>query len=360
MPLSLGEIQTMNNDVMLSVSGKFGVSGNEPQLSGFVPYMPARKFNEAIAYLGKKLDRPYKANSGGTPKATRVIRTESGIGVRYHETIVVEYLPEGIKLNSGGYRTMTTKERINEALSALPVRVSVSQTAGVWYIGASKRNSAYTESSIRVDNPNYDPTLPNKNRHFDGVESNWEFAYDANPDHDPDQPYSLPLWSMPYFDGLIVGYDGSIVNPPEDNGASESERIQRTNRLINAYVKETMSRIKRVNAMTESDFDGDVLPMPSGGDCWHCLMRNNQGTGLGDLTHSDHLIRHLEECYIVPSLLLNAIREYETRQYKISSRTLQCLMEGNVPDKWGVDMLLRDMPRAIRKYFKTRLAIAGR
>lgn len=52
------------------------------------------------------------------------------IGIRYHYTVVAELFPEGqVKLFSGGYRTVTTKERMNEWL---PRPFAVTQRKGEW------------------------------------------------------------------------------------------------------------------------------------------------------------------------------------------------------------------------------------
>jgi hypothetical protein len=55
--------------------------------------------------------------------------------LKYHNTILVTISPDGtITLNSGGYRTSTTKDRINQFSP-----VSVYQNKGIWYVG-DKRN----------------------------------------------------------------------------------------------------------------------------------------------------------------------------------------------------------------------------
>lgn len=61
------------------------------------------------------------------------VRPSGAKVIRLHYTDIVEYLPDnaGIKLDSGGWRTPTTKARINDAL---PSGVSVYQDKGIWYI----------------------------------------------------------------------------------------------------------------------------------------------------------------------------------------------------------------------------------
>jgi hypothetical protein len=66
---------------------------------------------------------------------TVVRRTEEGeLAIRLHETDVVTFTRLGITiLNSGGWKTVTTKDRINEALSGTGWRLS--QERGQWYVG---------------------------------------------------------------------------------------------------------------------------------------------------------------------------------------------------------------------------------
>lgn len=59
-------------------------------------------------------------------------RDAATIGLQYHETDVVTFTPSGLILTSGGWRTVTTKERINWALESIGYRVS--QDKGTWFI----------------------------------------------------------------------------------------------------------------------------------------------------------------------------------------------------------------------------------
>lgn len=79
----------------------------------------------AADYLGKKTDRPL------TGRSTRLQRmAEDTIVVRYHSTAVVSYYADRpTMLNSQGWRTVTTKARINEYSPA-----NLCQNKGVWYL----------------------------------------------------------------------------------------------------------------------------------------------------------------------------------------------------------------------------------
>ena len=57
-----------------------------------------------------------------------VIRDDDGYGIRLHDTEVVIHYPDHITLDSGGWRTVTTKQRMN-AFSP----ISVHQERGIWY-----------------------------------------------------------------------------------------------------------------------------------------------------------------------------------------------------------------------------------
>lgn len=65
---------------------------------------------------------------------TEIVRiTPDTIGVSLHGTIVVAFMRDGsIALNSGGYRTATTKARINSALRETMFRLH--QRAGAWLL----------------------------------------------------------------------------------------------------------------------------------------------------------------------------------------------------------------------------------
>lgn len=63
------------------------------------------------------------------------IRTEAGMThVRYHKTDVVSFNDDTITLRSGGWRTVTTKTRMNQAAHQFELGYSVWQRKGEWYV----------------------------------------------------------------------------------------------------------------------------------------------------------------------------------------------------------------------------------
>jgi hypothetical protein len=81
----------------------------------------------------------------------------------------------------------------------------------------------------------------------------------------------------------------------------EPEKQQKERAKVRKFAKEFITKL-----------EAGEIPMPSGGDCWFCSMRE-VGTGkpMGELsgrTPADHVVNHLKERYFVPSLLVNALK----------------------------------------------------
>lgn len=93
-----------------------------------------KSFTEAVEKLGTRNSRKL-ANNTYLEK-----QPDGTIAVRLHSTNVVIYSPDGtITLNSGGWRTPTTKDRINTYSPLL-----VSQERGIWYVGKTYWDKAAT------------------------------------------------------------------------------------------------------------------------------------------------------------------------------------------------------------------------
>jgi hypothetical protein len=77
---------------------------------------------------------------------------ESGIGkaifVRYHNTVVWERSADGktITLRTGGWKTNTTKLRMNQAFRQFGYNIVVSQSSGEWYVNDNSDNTSWTAS----------------------------------------------------------------------------------------------------------------------------------------------------------------------------------------------------------------------
>lgn len=142
-----------------------------------------KSWQDVQEYLGKKTDRPYTHG-----RATRVQKRENGIAIKYHDTDVVLFTPDYIELNSGGWRTLTTKARMNENIP----NTVIWQDRGVWYV--------------------------NPVGHW-GRENR-----------------------ITYFDGIRLSYDGEILNPRAED--AEELRVKVLTKQINEYAKNFVAKLE--------------------------------------------------------------------------------------------------------------------
>jgi hypothetical protein len=90
-----------------------------------------------------------------------------------------------------------------------------------------------------------------------------------------------------YFDGIQIDYDGNVLNPV----MIDFNKFKQLKKLIKDYINNF-----------EKDIQENGLEYPSGGDCWHCCIFDQNMSNMG------HIIEHLKESYFVPSLLFNIIK----------------------------------------------------
>lgn len=155
--------------------------------------------------------------------------TEDGCEVfRLHTTDVVTRLPDGrIKLDSGGWKSVTTKDRMN----AFAPGYYVTSGKGGWRVGR------------RGD------------------------------------------WSK-----NVAFYDGMILPDALDNPSADDLSAQRE--------AEATKLKKEISAFAKLYTNG--IPMPGAGDCWLCMMPDNEDT--------EHLREHIREGYAHGTLAVNAMR----------------------------------------------------
>ena len=193
-------------------------------------------YNELDQFLGKKEDRPYGNN-------TRVQRRGDKIAIKYHDTDIMLFSENEISMDCQGWRTSTTKTRLNDNL---PSPWYVYQEKNQWYL-RNGENTYVFEDGITIH---------------------------------------LNMKTRYYMKDMITG-EGKL---------SDVKKRQKLIRQINKYANDFVTEFVTGN-----------IPEPSGGDCWGCLMKDENGkTALG----SDHFLLHIEEKYYVPSLLMNAIDEF--------------------------------------------------
>jgi hypothetical protein len=80
------------------------------------------------------------------------IRTENGATVvRYHSTDVVQFTPEHIVLNTGGWRTNTTKTRMNQSARQFGLGYNVYQHKLDWFVSFKGQTIPFDSETIVLE-----------------------------------------------------------------------------------------------------------------------------------------------------------------------------------------------------------------
>jgi len=191
------------------------------------------------------------------------------IAIRLHDTDILTFKPDGsCVVSSGGWKTHTTKDRINTLCA--PLRLY--QARGMW------------------------------------------------------------SWSTgdPFSDGDVISEDGALLRPIKSQDDAKKELALR--KSVTKYAK-----------LYEKNLP---LELPSGGDCWYCHLVSEDGKEWGG---TDHLISHIEEGYVVPSLAFKAMKE---------CGWTDMLMASAFGKGVGIYVVRGILSRAVRKYMCRRLGLA--
>lgn len=81
-------------------------------------------------------------------RATSVFEDGGYTCVRYHQTVVIKWNEKEIVLDSGGWRTVTTKTRINQASNQYSLGVGVYQRDGEWRVTFKGDNLAFSDGMV--------------------------------------------------------------------------------------------------------------------------------------------------------------------------------------------------------------------
>jgi hypothetical protein len=101
-----------------------------------------------LSAKNQEAGKPYGNN-------TRIVQADIGFAVKLHDTNVVTFNPDGtIILNTGGYQTKTTKDRMNDAIREHGLNIT--QSKGMWYI-TDGENTQLFQDYLEIRNYKLDP-----------------------------------------------------------------------------------------------------------------------------------------------------------------------------------------------------------
>jgi hypothetical protein len=113
---------------------------------GFTRQDTTKKTFEAlktfIAAGRNKTYRKFKMQS------TIAIQVNDRIDVKYHDTIILSFWEDRFRIDSGGWRTMSTKARINEFI---PQPFYLGQNKSVWYLNGQPYYDGITISQDHIE-----------------------------------------------------------------------------------------------------------------------------------------------------------------------------------------------------------------
>ena len=82
---------------------------------------------------------------------TMIFNKDFGKQVFYHKTCIVEYDLDQIKLHSGGWKTVTTKRKMNQASNQFGLGFNVYQKSGDWFVVMPTGETVPFYDGIRFD-----------------------------------------------------------------------------------------------------------------------------------------------------------------------------------------------------------------
>ena len=83
---------------------------------------------------------------------TKIIKADNGdIKVRYHNTDVVTFNKNEITLDTGGWKTVTTKKRMNQVSEQYDLGYHVYQKHGEWYVEYNNDVSEFWATAMVIN-----------------------------------------------------------------------------------------------------------------------------------------------------------------------------------------------------------------
>ena len=186
------------------MNGYVGIDGQMVNLSGPITY----DMSDKVMRTGRGGRRKLQNNT----YLERI--DEHTVGVRLHDTHVVKLHDDGsTSLDSGGWHTMTTKERINDYIDYPLLRVTSDR--GRWYLATG------WGAEDRIHR---------------------------------------------FFDGIRIK-DGKVLNPRRAEMKAQDEREKGIEKRMAKYIKGFIAALK----------SPEGIPQPGPGDCWGCTSGGAMG-----------------------------------------------------------------------------------
>ena len=92
--------------------------------------------------MAHKLPEPFRYATA----TTITTGPDGAVSVRYHRTDVATLYPDGsVTLRTGGWRTVTTKRRMNQALVYFGIPAIIYQHRHDWYVAANGADIEFAE-----------------------------------------------------------------------------------------------------------------------------------------------------------------------------------------------------------------------
>jgi len=215
-------------------------------------------------------------------------------GIRLHETVVIQYFRDGsIRLDSGGWQTVTTKARIN---CGLPSGWIIGSDRGVWYLYRPGENG-----------------------------------------------YSDFKNGIPFADGIVIGPRGGISGSGPD-----AKKTRKLRERINRFCRDYVAALWAGKVPAPGAGDCFYCQMPE--RCYIGTVKDGKlETRQG--VHPDHLLSHMREKYYVPSLLNLAAKANPDTISRAAGHQIGHLWgyhdAGPFP---GGDFLQEQIRKCLRKY----------
>jgi hypothetical protein len=206
-------------------------------------------YHQALDLLHNRVHKKLANNTYARLEGNNVI-------VKLHDTDIITFTPRKAILNTDGWNTVTTKDRLNRFSP-----VFIIQHKSIWYIQQG--------------------------------ENDWYSNYENKPI---------------FYDGIEVKYNGEVFKKCLKYGDKRKKEVLKLKKLVSKYINAMQAHIAK-----------NGIPLPDSGDCWDCCLKTESGQTMGEISNSNHLMLHLKEKYIHGSLIWNALlaRGYDHPEYII-------------------------------------------